>query len=88
MHEIRGENCVLFGEISEDLSPEGSLSNGSEGLLEREEPGYMSQDVRVLQQQPGSQSMKRLLSIKENEPSQGNEFSTFLCMGRCKSLTH
>ena len=30
--------------------------------------------------------IKRLLLIKENQTSQVNELSAFLCMGRCKSL--
>ena len=48
----------------------------------REEAGY----IGVLQQRPGSQNIKRLLLIKENQTSQVNEFSAFLCIGRCKSL--
>jgi len=47
----------------------------------REEPGYT-----ILQQKPGSQNIKRLLLIKENQTSPIKEFSTFLCRGRCKSL--
>ena len=36
----------------------------------------MSQDIqRFLQQKPGSQNIKRLLFIKENQTSQVNEFS-------------
>jgi len=34
----------------------------------------------------GSLIIKRLLVIKENQISQVKEFSTFLCMGRCKTL--
>ena len=41
----------------------------------REEPGY----IGVLQQKPGSQNIKRLLLTKENQTSQVNEFSAFLC---------
>ena len=48
----------------------------------REKPGY----IGVLQQRPGSRNMRRLLLTKENQKSQVNEFSTFLRMGRCKSL--
>ena len=58
------------------------LRNRSEEV--REEPGYR----RVLQQKPGSQNIKRLLLIKENQTSQVNEFSSFLPMRRCKSLVH
>ena len=35
---------------------------------------------------PGNQIIKRLLVIKENQISQVHEFSTVLCMQRCKSL--
>ena len=34
----------------------------------------------------GSQNVKRLSLIKENQISQIKEFSAFLCMERCKSL--
>ena len=58
-----------------------ALRNCSERV--REEPGY----IGVLQQKPGSWNIKRLLLlIKENQISQVNECSAFLCMGRCKSL--
>ena len=39
-----------------------------------------------LQQRSGGQNIKRLLLIKENQMSQVNEFSVFLCMGRGKRL--
>ena len=48
----------------------------------REEP----RGLGVLQQRPGSQYIRGLLLTKENQTSQVQEFSTFLCMGRCKSL--
>ena len=41
---------------------------------------------RSLQQEAGSLNIKRLLLIKENQISRVKEFSTFLCMGRCKLL--
>ena len=33
MHNLKAENYVLFGELTEDLSPEGSLSDSSVGQL-------------------------------------------------------
>jgi len=33
MHNLKVESSVLFGGLSEDSSPGGSLSNSSEGLL-------------------------------------------------------
>ena len=42
--------------------------------------------IGVFQGRAGSQNIKRLLLIKENQKSQVKKFSTFLCIGRCKSL--
>ena len=61
------------------------LSDHSEGLLLRGKGGariYRS----FLQQRLGNRDIKRLLLMKENQVSQVNEFSAFLCMGRCWSL--
>ena len=54
----------------------------SEGLIQRsKEEAKMY--IRVLQQNPGSWNIKRLLLSKENWSSQfSNEFSAFFCMGR------
>ena len=46
------------------------------------EPG----DTEVLQQREGSLYVKRVLLIKESQITQVQEFSAFLCVGRCKSL--
>ena len=67
-------------DLSQDTASQIALSDCSKGV--REEPGY----IGVLQQRPGSSNFKRLLLIKENQTSQVKEFSTFLCMGICKSL--
>ena len=58
----------------EDLSPGGSLSDCPE-----EEP----EDIEVSETET-NQNIKGLLFIKENQTFQVNEFSPFLCMGRCK----
>ena len=47
-----------------------------------EKSGY----VEVLQQRAGNLNIKILLLTKENQISKIKEFSTFLCMGRLKSL--
>ena len=83
MHNLKAENYVLLGGLSEDSSPGGSLSDSSEGLLQkvRKEPGHMgvsATKTRWLEHQK--------ITVKENQVSQVNEFSAFLCMGRCKSL--
>ena len=39
MHNLKVENRVLFGRLSEDISPGDSLSESSEGLLGRGEGG-------------------------------------------------
>ena len=74
-------NLVDFLRIS---SPEAASQIVLRDCSERgeEEPGY----IGVLQQRPGSQNMKRLLLIIENEIFQVKEFSAFLCMERCKGL--
>ena len=36
MHNLKIENCVLFGQLTEDFSPGGySFSDSSEGLFQR-----------------------------------------------------
>ena len=49
---------------------------------EVEKPGYIGDFAT----KPGGRNIKRLLFIKENQISQVKEFSTFLRMGRCRSL--
>ena len=72
---------------TEDLGLGYSISDNSGRLLQRGKGVEGSQDMqRFLQQKPGSQNIKRLLLIKNNQISQVNEFSTSLCMRRCKSL--
>lgn len=39
MHNLKVVNCVLFGGLSEDPSLEGSLSDSSEGLFQRDKGG-------------------------------------------------
>ena len=66
-------------------NPGDSISSEPERSALRsqgEEPGYTD----VLEQGAGGLNIKRLLLIKENQISQGKEFSTFLCGGRCESL--
>ena len=65
-------------------SPGDSISNDLKRTALRrsgEEPGY----IEVLQQRAGSLNIKRLLLIKGRQICQVKEFSSFLCMGRCKS---
>ena len=59
---------------TEDFKPE-SLSDSSQGWHQTGKGGAK------LHKKPGSWDIKRLLLIQENQI-----FSTFLCMGRCKSL--
>ena len=70
---------------SEDLSPGHSISDNSEGLVQRGKGG-----ARIYRgfcnKRPSSRNIKRLLLIKENQISQVNEISALLRMGRCKSL--
>ena len=64
---------VFYLVYFEDLSPGGSLSDCPE-----EEP----KDRGVFETET-TQNIKGLLFVKENQTFQVNEFSPFLCMGRC-----
>ena len=83
MHNLKAENGVLFGRqnwgLKRRIQPQRALRDWS--LEVWEEPGYRG----VFPQRPGSQNIKRLLLIKENQTSQFSEFSPFLRMGRRKS---
>ena len=87
MHCLKLENCVWFGRLFEDSSPCKAafhiLLDCSQQV--REDLGYRGKQ-EFLQQRPSSQTIKRLLWIKENQISQVNEFSPFLWLGRCKNL--
>ena len=50
------------------------------------EPRSLALQADFLPSAPPGKPIKRLLLIKENKTSQDNEFSDFLCLGRCKSL--
>ena len=59
----------------------------------RKEPGFgLGQGaaggvcVCVCKKRPSSQNIRRLPLNKENQVSQVNEFSVFLCIGKCQSL--
>ena len=45
-----------------------------------------SECICILQQKPGSQTIKRLLEIKENQIAHINKFRAFLRLGRGNSL--
>ena len=62
MHNLQVKNYVLFGELTEDLSPEGSLSDSSVGWLWRGEGG-----ARVYRSfYKIKNSSQKILVIKEN----------------------
>ena len=76
---------VLFSGNFKTSGPGDSNSHKPERTAPRSqggEPGY----IEVLQQRVGSQNIKRLSSVKENQIAQVKEFSSSLWMGRCKSL--
>ena len=79
MHNLEGENYVIFSGLSKD-----SRASQLEGLLLRGKGGTKIHEC--LQQRPGSGNFQRLMLTKETQISQVNKFSTFLCIGRCKSL--
>ena len=61
---------------SEDLSP-GHRKKSQERELGYSGDFFAAEDQVVEHQK---------ITIKENQKSQDKEFSTFLCVGRCKSL--
>lgn len=76
MHNLKVENYVFLGGLSENFKPRGqslkiALRDCSEEV--REELGY----IGVLQDRPYSWNIKRVLLTKENQVSQVNEFSVF-----------
>ena len=79
VHNLKVEGIVSFDGVPEDFNPEGRLSGSSEGLLPRlkKEPGC----VGFCNKNQVIRNIKRLLLIKENQASQLNEFSAFLCSG-------
>ena len=83
MCNIKVENYVLFGGQNWQAPNEASQI----ALRDFTKVVSRSQDIYVfLQQRPGSQNIERTLVIKEIQLSQVKGFSSFLCMGRCKSL--
>ena len=58
VHNLKVKGNVSFDGLSEDFSPEGSLSGRSEGLLPRlKERARM---CRILQQKPGGQEYQKI----------------------------
>ena len=82
MHNLKVENYVVFGGHTEDLSLGDRLSDALRNCSEevREEPGYIG--VFAVKTK---WSEHQKITVNDQTP-QVNEFSTFLHMGRCKSL--
>ena len=84
-HSLKVKNYMLLGRQTKNLSPEFSISDSSERLLQRgmggvrRHRGFWNKDqvVRI---------WKKLLLMRENQTSQVGEFCVFLCMERWKSL--
>ena len=86
MYNLKVENYVLFGGLTEDLSQGYSISDSFEGLFQRRKGG--SRINRSFcggkKNQNRLSNIKRLLLITlKIQTSQVNEFSAFLCMGKC-----
>ena len=84
MHNLKFENHVLFSRLSENLSWRYSLSALRECSKEgREEPGYS------IFAEGGKNIVKhqKITADHKNRHLSGtNDFSTFLCVARYKSL--
>ena len=80
MHNLKVKSYVLSGGQNWGLQiTERLLQRGKEGA--RIDRSFCNKDHLV------SWNMKGLLLIKENQMSEGKEFSTFLCMGWCSLKT-
>ena len=80
MHNLKVENYVYLADFlrtqAGEVASQIAVRNYSKEV--REEPGYIGGFA--------TKTSEDLPLVKENQMSQVNEFSTFLCMGRCKSL--
>ena len=85
MHNLKVENHVLSGGLAKDLSPGGSLSESSEGLLQKGKGGVRTHE-RFWDKNQVVGISKNDCFLKKIQTCQGNEFSTFLHMGRFKHL--
>ena len=85
MHNLRVASYVLFGNLTEDHSLGDRLSNSSEELLQRGRGGYIGGFAENKQTNHGVEHQKITANYK-TQISQVNDFSAFLCKGRCKSL--
>ena len=74
---------VLFRNLTEDYSLGGSLSDALEERSKevREEPRY----IGVFAEKRNVAEHQKITLIIKQTP-QVNDFSAFLCMGRCRSL--
>ena len=84
MHNLKLDNCVLFGRLTENYSLEHSLSDSSEGLFQRgrEKPGYTS----VFAGEKNVVEHQKINANHKKQTSQVYDFSIFLCIGICKNL--
>ena len=88
VHNLKVENYVLFHGLPEKLSLENSFSHNSEGLLWRGKGGDRILGVlakKKKKKEEDSWNVKRWL-LKKVRHLKVKKISTFLCIGRCKSL--
>ena len=87
MHNLKFESYIFIQQIFWGLQAQDTVSQIRLRNCPKEARGGAGyRGVFATNKRPGSRNIKRLLLIKENQISPIEEFSTFLCMGRCKSL--
>ena len=77
---------VLFEDLSEDCSLGGNLSDSGEELLSRSKQGGRVASFCWKSKRNVVEHQKITTNLKKTQTSQVNDFSAFLCMGRCRSL--
>ena len=89
MHPLNVENNALFGGyfsffffFFSEVSPDDSLLDCSEGLFPRGKGG-----TKIKKSVCNKNQVVETSKDERNQVSQVNEFSTFLCMGRCETLS-
>ena len=86
IHNLKDESYILFGRLSEDLSPGPSISDNSEKTVP-ERLGEELGDTEVFSTKDQvAGTSKNYCLIREKQTSQVKGCSAFLCMSRYKSL--
>jgi len=80
MHNLSVASYLLFRELAKDYSPRDKLSDNSEELFKegKREPGYIGVFAVIKHQK---------ITANHKQTTHVNDFTAFLCTGRCKCLS-